>query len=162
GLEVTQTVAEVGSGMNGSRRKLRRLLADRTVDCIVGEDRDRLAGVGRRKGGAGVVGAGGRGAGGGWARVGGGSGGGEDGGADLALRAAVWATVGKDPGGQGAELRGPAGGREIVIFHQAFRFALDPTVAQRRALASHSHPTKQASRGPRDCGAARFAFNWGL
>jgi putative transposase len=32
---------------------------------------------------------------------------------------------------------------------QAYRFALDPTPAQRRALASH-------------CGAARFAFNWGL
>jgi putative transposase len=36
-----------------------------------------------------------------------------------------------------------------LIRHQAFRFALDPTVAQRRALASH-------------CGAARFTFNWGL
>ncbi len=33
--------------------------------------------------------------------------------------------------------------------HQAYRFALDPTMAQRRMLASH-------------CGAARFAFNWGL
>lgn len=33
--------------------------------------------------------------------------------------------------------------------HQAYRFALDPSVEQRRALASH-------------CGAARFAFNWGL
>lgn len=33
--------------------------------------------------------------------------------------------------------------------YQAFRFALDPTADQRRALASH-------------CGAARFAFNWGL
>src|SRR5262245_25356322 len=37
GLQVTQTVAEVGSGMKGSRRKLRRLLADKTVDCIVVE-----------------------------------------------------------------------------------------------------------------------------
>lgn len=36
-----------------------------------------------------------------------------------------------------------------MIVHQAFRFALDPTGAQRRAFASHS-------------GAARFAFNWGL
>jgi putative transposase len=34
-----------------------------------------------------------------------------------------------------------------VVTHQAFRFALDPTAVQRRALASH-------------CGAARFAFNW--
>jgi putative transposase len=32
---------------------------------------------------------------------------------------------------------------------QAYRFALDPTPSQRRALASH-------------CGAARFAYNWGL
>ena len=36
-----------------------------------------------------------------------------------------------------------------MIVHQAFRFALDPTVAQARALASHG-------------GAARFVFNWGL
>jgi putative transposase len=36
-----------------------------------------------------------------------------------------------------------------VVTHQAFRFALDPTAVQRRALASH-------------CGAARFAFNWAL
>ena len=33
--------------------------------------------------------------------------------------------------------------------HQAYRFALDPTRKQRRGLAAH-------------CGAARFAFNWGL
>jgi putative transposase len=39
--------------------------------------------------------------------------------------------------------------RSDVIVHQAYRFALDPTAAQRRALRSH-------------CGAARFAFNWGL
>jgi hypothetical protein len=32
---------------------------------------------------------------------------------------------------------------------QAYRFALDPTPRQRRALASH-------------CGAARYAHNWGL
>jgi Helix-turn-helix domain len=32
---------------------------------------------------------------------------------------------------------------------QAYRFALDPTPTQRRALASH-------------CGAARVAHNWGL
>lgn len=46
GLQVTQTVSEVGSGMNGSRPKLRRLLSDRTVDCIVVEHRDRLARLG--------------------------------------------------------------------------------------------------------------------
>src|SRR5262249_18135995 len=33
--------------------------------------------------------------------------------------------------------------------HQAYRFALDPTPAQERDLASH-------------CGAARFAYNWAL
>lgn len=38
-------------------------------------------------------------------------------------------------------------GMHTVI--QAYRFALDPTPKQQRALASH-------------CGAARFAFNWGL
>jgi putative transposase len=32
---------------------------------------------------------------------------------------------------------------------QAYRFALDPTAAQERVLASH-------------CGASRFAYNWGL
>jgi putative transposase len=36
-----------------------------------------------------------------------------------------------------------------VRLHQAYRFALEPTAAQQRALASH-------------VGAARFAFNWGL
>lgn len=39
--------------------------------------------------------------------------------------------------------------RRSAKTHQAFRYALDPTRAQSRALASH-------------CGAARFAFNWGL
>jgi Helix-turn-helix domain len=42
-------------------------------------------------------------------------------------------------------------GREgpAMAVMQAYRFALDPTPRQARALASH-------------CGAARFAFNWGL
>src|ERR1700737_4101628 len=39
--------------------------------------------------------------------------------------------------------------RRSAKTHQAFRYALDPTRAQTRALASH-------------CGASRFAFNWGL
>jgi len=43
GLMVTHTVAEVGSGLNGNRPKLRRLLADPTVTTIVVEHRDRLA-----------------------------------------------------------------------------------------------------------------------
>ena len=58
GLEVTQTVAEVGSGMNGSRPKLRRLLADKTVDCIVVEHRDRLARLGSEYVEAALMGAG--------------------------------------------------------------------------------------------------------
>lgn len=36
-----------------------------------------------------------------------------------------------------------------MTVRHAYRFALDPTALQRRALSSH-------------CGAARFAFNWGL
>jgi len=43
GMEVSEVVTEVGSGMNGRRRKLSRLLADRTVATIVVEHRDRLA-----------------------------------------------------------------------------------------------------------------------
>ncbi len=43
GLGVTATVAEVGSGLNGSRGKLKRLLADRSVGTIVVEHRERLA-----------------------------------------------------------------------------------------------------------------------
>lgn len=37
----------------------------------------------------------------------------------------------------------------VVAVRQAYRFALDPTAAQERALRSHA-------------GAARFAYNWGL
>jgi IS605 OrfB family transposase len=42
-----------------------------------------------------------------------------------------------------------AKGRGVATVIQAYRFALDPTPTQRRALASH-------------CGAARVAYNWGL
>jgi putative transposase len=41
------------------------------------------------------------------------------------------------------------GDAKISTVMQAYRFALDPTPEQRRALASH-------------CGAARVAYNWGL
>ena len=58
GLQVTQTVAEVGSGVRGSRPKLRRLLADKTVDCIVVEHRDRLARLGSEFMEAALLGAG--------------------------------------------------------------------------------------------------------
>lgn len=42
GLSVVQTVTEVGSGLNGHRKKLLSLLADPKVDVIVVEHRDRL------------------------------------------------------------------------------------------------------------------------
>lgn len=43
GLEVGRVVAEVGSGLNGKRRKLMRLLSDPEVGTIIVERRDRLA-----------------------------------------------------------------------------------------------------------------------
>jgi putative resolvase len=43
GLQVAEVVAEVGSGLNGRRTKLRRLLADPAVTTIVVEHRDRVA-----------------------------------------------------------------------------------------------------------------------
>ena len=43
GVSVSEVVTEVGSGMNGRRRKLARLLADGTATTIVVEHRDRLA-----------------------------------------------------------------------------------------------------------------------
>jgi putative resolvase len=43
GVVVAEVVTEVGSGMNGRRPRLRRLLADPTVTAIVVEHRDRLA-----------------------------------------------------------------------------------------------------------------------
>lgn len=42
-LLVSKTVAEIGSGLNGKRTKLRTLLADPAVSTIVVEHRDRLA-----------------------------------------------------------------------------------------------------------------------
>jgi len=42
GWIVVKSVAEVGSGLNGSRPKLMRLLADADVSTIVVEHRDRL------------------------------------------------------------------------------------------------------------------------
>ena len=43
GQPVVRVEAEVGSGMNGSRTKLRRLLSDPRVSVVVVEHRDRLA-----------------------------------------------------------------------------------------------------------------------
>jgi predicted site-specific integrase-resolvase len=42
-LRVVESVAEVGSGLNGKRRKLLRLLNDSKVGAIVVEHRDRFA-----------------------------------------------------------------------------------------------------------------------
>jgi len=42
GFAVSETVTEVGSGMNGHRKELLRLLGDNTVEHIVVEHRDRL------------------------------------------------------------------------------------------------------------------------
>ena len=42
GAQVVRVEAEVGSGMNGSRTKLRRMLADPKVVAVVVEHRDRL------------------------------------------------------------------------------------------------------------------------
>lgn len=43
GLAVDEVVVEVGSGLNGQRRKLSRLLSDPQITCVVVEHRDRLA-----------------------------------------------------------------------------------------------------------------------
>ncbi|GLZ04427.1 IS607 family transposase [Actinomadura sp. NBRC 104412] len=43
GLRVTESVTEIGSGLNGRRPKLMRLLSDASVSTIVVEHRDRLA-----------------------------------------------------------------------------------------------------------------------
>ncbi|MHB8289863.1 MAG: recombinase family protein [Acidimicrobiales bacterium] len=42
GIPVVRVEAEVRSGMNGARRRVQRLLADRNVKVVVVEDRDRL------------------------------------------------------------------------------------------------------------------------
>jgi predicted site-specific integrase-resolvase len=42
GYKVTKTATEIGSGLNGHRPKLMKLLADSTVTVIVVEHRDRL------------------------------------------------------------------------------------------------------------------------
>lgn len=42
-LHVVESVGEVGSGLNGKRRKLLRLLADARIEAVVVEHRDRFA-----------------------------------------------------------------------------------------------------------------------
>jgi putative resolvase len=46
GMQVGQVVCEVGSGLNGKRPKLRRMLSDPDAKVIVVEHRDRLARLG--------------------------------------------------------------------------------------------------------------------
>lgn len=43
GIRIDRTVTEIGSGLNGRRIKLRKILGDPTVSTIVVEHRDRLA-----------------------------------------------------------------------------------------------------------------------
>ncbi len=43
GIAISDTITEIGSGLNGHRRKLHRILADPSVTTIVVEHRDRLA-----------------------------------------------------------------------------------------------------------------------
>ena len=43
GLIVSETVVEIGSGLNDKREKLRKIFADQTVKTIVVEHKDRLA-----------------------------------------------------------------------------------------------------------------------
>lgn len=42
GLKVSECVAEIGSGLNGKRKKLMRILRDKSVGVILVEHRDRL------------------------------------------------------------------------------------------------------------------------
>ena len=51
GMSVDEVVTEVGSGMDGNRLELRRLLADQTASVILVEHRDRLAPFGAEPGG---------------------------------------------------------------------------------------------------------------
>ncbi len=43
GIRIDRTITEIGSGLNGRRTKLRKILGDPTVATIVVEHRDRLA-----------------------------------------------------------------------------------------------------------------------
>ena len=42
-MQVTKEIAEIGSGLNGSRKKLNNILGDITINVIIVEHRDRLA-----------------------------------------------------------------------------------------------------------------------
>ena len=42
GIKVTKEITEIGSGLNGSREKLNKVLGDITNNVIIVEHRDRL------------------------------------------------------------------------------------------------------------------------
>ena len=46
GYRPDEVIKEIGSGLNGNRRRMRRLVADHTVGTIVVEHRERLSRVG--------------------------------------------------------------------------------------------------------------------
>jgi len=58
GLGAAEVVCEVGSGLNGKRPRLRRILSDLSATVIVVEHRDRLARFGVENPGAAVAGQG--------------------------------------------------------------------------------------------------------
>ncbi len=143
-------VAEIGSGLNGKRKKRLRALRDPRVSRIVVEHRDRLAGFGFEMVEAALAAAGKR-----VVVV-------EEGEVadDLVrdlleilpsacgrLECGAWAPHSKAPVGPEPCPAG-AGGDGMRVM-QGFRFELDPNGEQRVALAKH-------------VGAARFAYNWGL
>src|SRR5918995_2443960 len=145
-LTVIRSVPEIGSGPNGHRAKVMRLLAGRPG----GADHRRRAprpprAVRRRmhRGGPG----------GGRTEAGRGGPGREErrpraghgGRPHVVLRPSVWPPRREEPGREGVGRRGH-GRRRVILAH---KIALDPTQAQAEHFA-------------RACGVARFAWNWGL
>jgi predicted site-specific integrase-resolvase len=136
-----EVVAEIGSGLNGKRRKLLRVLKDPTVGRIVVEHRDRLVRFGFELVEAALHASGKR-----IVVV-------EEGEVkDDLVRdlLKVLTSACERPMKRSARNRAK---RALEVHgmwvNQAFRFELSPNATQRRALAQH-------------IGAARFAYNWGL
>jgi len=156
---VGEVVVEVGSGMNGKRRKLARVLADPAAGTIVVKHRDRLARFGVEHLEAALSAPGRR-----VVVV-------DDGEVDDDLvrdipkcsPASALGCMGVVARATGRSRRSDArsvmsgrrpcrrlvGACRAMLVHQAFRFELDPNDRARSALARHA-------------GAARYAFNWGL
>ena len=110
GVPVIADVSEVGSGMNGSRPKLRKLLANPEITTIVVEHRDRLGRMNTQLVESALTVSGRRRVVEGPGRVGGRSGSRHDGGTHLVLCPFVWAPVGGKPG-QCSDDRGGEPGR---------------------------------------------------